>query len=163
MKFVVGKEGSFVVSDRAFVTPECRATSGKKIPESIGVRGSSKHFTIKRGIAQEWRDVHWGGDGALVYGRVLPEDAEPELAEIDEQIAVAESELKQLRAARQMFLAAAVVRGERITKKHVEAQPPEPPKEPPPPPSPEEIRRTKAFVGGMNALMREALGGKGGA
>lgn len=120
MKFVIGREGRFEVGDEIVLMPahEGRyAFSNRKvkIPESLRLRRAGSSFTLQA-CASLSRGVAVEGHG--YYARVLPEDAEQGLAEIDAAIEAKNKEISALYKERQAFLAAHVVRGERIGKKH---------------------------------------------
>jgi hypothetical protein len=120
--FVIGSSKSrFEVGTEVFVQPGGEghyAFSERKFKYGPSLRvkrkGSSVCFTapLKRGVAQE-------GNG--FYARVLPEDAEAGLEDIDRRIEEKREELNALCHERQEFLAAQVVRGEKITTKHATA------------------------------------------
>ena len=81
-------------------------------------------FMLRRGPSGTWVHAPMNGHGVAeekggFRARVLPVDAERELAELDDQIDAAERVLAELRKERQAFLAASIMRGERISKKHV--------------------------------------------
>lgn len=119
--FVIGKVGHLRVGTEVYVFP---ATVGRKflsdepvkIDASISVKtgyGSRQSTTLVRGKARESKGF---------YARVFPTDAEEGLQALDNRIKEKENELALLREERQEYLAANVVRGELITKKHAKEE-----------------------------------------
>jgi hypothetical protein len=117
--FVIGREGRFEVGASVFVQPQGTAENiftGKKSKygpflrvRRTGSSAVSYHAAMVRGVARE---------GGGFYARVLPADAEVGLLDLDQQIEAKREELRALHEDRQAFLAAHVVRGERIASKH---------------------------------------------
>ena len=117
--FVIGCEGKFSVGVEVIVQPGSTAREAfsnrvVKLAPVFRLRRvdggvTSSAATMKRGVAEEV-------DG--YYARVLPPDAEVGLADLDARIAARRAELDAMHAERQAFLAANVVRGERIAKRH---------------------------------------------
>jgi hypothetical protein len=117
--FVIGSASSrFEVGSEVIIQPggEGREVfSNKKYKYGPSFRVKKKGTVIsytapmKRGVAQE---------GKGFYARVLPSDAEAGLEELDFRIEAVREVLNNLCRERQEYLAAQVVRGERISEKH---------------------------------------------
>ncbi len=123
MKFVIGTAGRFSVGDAVRLLPPTvgrNPFTEKRVPVGAYVRLVSERGTplvsapLRRGVAQE---------GPGFYARVLPEDAEEGLSELDQQIERKRAELLALSEQRQEYLAAHVVRGQRIGEKHATPHP----------------------------------------
>lgn len=123
-RFIIGRVGRFEVCDSVHVQPAStghEAFTGKpvKIAASLCFRKDGRYVSytagMKRGVAVE---------GPGYYVRVMPEDAEEALADIDRRLTEAQAAVRAMYDERQAFLAAHVVRGERVTvKKHVQPAP----------------------------------------
>lgn len=120
MIFVFGSEGRFETGTEVWVSPATTghtAFTNRPVKIDAYVRLTRQRGGIvcgavfKRGVAVE-------GKGR--YARVLPPDAEEGLAGLDRNIEAAEEALRVLRRDRQDYLAAHVVRGERIALKHID-------------------------------------------
>lgn len=113
IRYIVGLESNLGVTESA---PRV-VKLGKGGPIALWPHSSVVgrwQFGIKRGFVEEHRSYD---DDERVYARVFPEDAAPELAEIEAKLAANVEENKRLRAERQALLAAVVPRAERVKVK----------------------------------------------
>lgn len=155
------------VFDRPPAFPKWTSRGKRNDVEHVQWPGSSVAFTHKRGVVEEFNSAYDGH--ARVIARVFPPEFEAQLVEHDEAVARAEAALRDARAARAEFLEVVAMhakpvrveeaRAELAAWKESEAAKAEEAKAQAQ--NSADLATTKKFLGAMNEMVGDFLGGKG--